>query len=399
MITNERILELLKEVEPEVIKCKTIIHENPELSLKEEKTSALILEEVKALGLEYERVGDYGIIAILRGASEGKTVMVRADMDALPVDESTDNLIGAKKSVSKNKGVSHACGHDAHVAMVIGAMKVLSKLRDEINGTVLFVFEQAEEIGAGIMPMMKALAKYNVSYSYGTHVYSGLESGKISVQAGPRMAAITSFNIRVVGKGGHVSRPDLTINPLMCAANIVGTINGIWTGEIDPTKTVTVAVSTLHCGEKNNVIADEAIFGGSLRYYDVTEGKKAFEGIKRVCEGVAAAHRCKIEYDRIFEAPYVVINDQYCSNVAEKSILDLFGEESIGECEPWFATESMALYLNKYPGVLAFLGIDDKEKGFGAGHHTREFDMNNNVLIKGTGASIKYVVNLLNNYI
>ncbi|MEG3030283.1 MAG: amidohydrolase, partial [Oscillospiraceae bacterium] len=369
--------------------------ENPELSLKEEKTSEKILEIVKSYNLPYEMVGDYGIIARLEGKNSGKTVMLRADIDALPVKESPENLKVKKLAVSKNEGVSHACGHDAHIAILLGAMDELCSVKDEINGTVLFVFEQAEETGSGIMPMLKALSKYKIDTCYGTHVYAGLKAGKISLQPGKRMAAITSFEIQINGKGGHVSRPDLTINPLMCAANILVNINNIWTNEVDPTKTVTMGMATMHCGEKSNVIADYATFGGSMRYYDVQEGKKAFESLKRVCECVAQAHRCTVEYKRIFEAPYIVNNDEQRSKVAIDGLTSLLGSEVIGECPPWFATESMSLYLAKYPGVFAFLGIEDVENGFGAGHHTKEFDMSDDVLKLGVAACVKYTVDSL----
>lgn len=223
----------------------------------------------------------------------GKTVLIRADMDALPVDESSMNLKEKKKYCSLNKGVSHACGHDAHMAMVLGAMKALSKIKKELNGNIVFAFEQAEEIGRGIGQMLAALEKYAIDTSFGIHVFAELEEGKISVQPGPRMAALTAFTVKIIGKGGHGSRPDLTINPLMCAANILVNLNTIWSQELDPTKVVTLGITTMHCGEKGNVVADCAEFSGSLRYTDIAEGKKAFTAIQRVCKNVAEANRCK----------------------------------------------------------------------------------------------------------
>lgn len=395
LICNEALWERLRAAEPKIREWKRWLHEHPELSKKEEKTSEYIVAQIKELGLEYEIVGDYGIIATLNSGKPGKTVLLRADMDALPVAESSDNLHGPKETVSQTVGVSHACGHDAHVSMTMGAMRVLCGLREELCGTVLFVFEQAEETGEEIYTMLAALEKYPIDTCYATHVYAGLDAGTISVQAGPRMAAMTSFAVKVIGSGGHVSRPDLVVNPLMCGANMLVNINNIWTNEVDPTKTVTMGFSMFHCGEKSNIIPDEAVFNGGMRYLDIAEGQKAFAAVKRVCECVAAAHRCRVEFPRIFESPYIVNNDEVCSARAEKGIRSILGDSFVDNCPPWFGTETMALYQDKYPGVFAFLGIRDIENGYGAGHHTTQFDMNNDLLVYGTAACVKYAIDSL----
>lgn len=181
LICNEALWERLRAAEPKIREWKRWLHEHPELSKKEEKTSEYIVAQIKELGLEYEIVGDYGIIATLNSGKPGKTVLLRADMDALPVSESSDNLHGPKETVSQTVGVSHACGHDAHVSMTMGAMRVLCGLREELCGTVLFVFEQAEETGEEIYTMLAALEKYPIDTCYATHVYAGLDAGTISL--------------------------------------------------------------------------------------------------------------------------------------------------------------------------------------------------------------------------
>lgn len=240
----------MDETEAAIIGWKDLFHQNPEISLREEHTSGKIVEIIEELGLSWERVGEYGIIAYLPGKKPGKTVLLRADMDALPVDESEMNLKGRKKCCSLKKSVSHACGHDAHMAMMLGAMRVLYQIREELEGNVIFAFEQAEEVGKGIDPMMAALEKYAIDTCFGIHVFAELEEGKISVQSGPRMAALTAFTVKVIGKGGHASRPDLTVNPLMCAANILVNLNTIWSQELDSTKVVTLGIAMMHCGKK-----------------------------------------------------------------------------------------------------------------------------------------------------
>lgn len=395
MIRNEQLHALLAETEPDIIAYRRWFHRHPELSGQEKLTGGHIRELLEGQGISCETVGEYGLIARIKGCAQGKTVLLRADMDALPVAESSRNLAGEKVCISEYPGVSHACGHDAHMAMILGAVLILNRLKDQLAGNVLAVFEQAEETGGGIEEMMAALEKYPVDTCYAAHVYAGLESGKISVEPGERMAAITAFTIRVKGKGGHASRPDLTVNPLMCMANMLVNINSIWTGEVNPTKTVTLGIGAMKCGEKGNVIADEGIFSGTMRYFDVEEGEKAFQSLQRVCQCVAQAHRCTVEYDRILQSKCAVVNDAACSLRAERGIRELLGDSAIGSCEPWFATESMSKYLASYPGVLAFLGISDRARGYGAGHHTKEFDFDEALLVQGTAAAVKYAIDSL----
>jgi len=394
MMTTEALQTALRQSENEVIAWRRWFHENPELSMKEQRTSEKIRAEIERLGLPYERVGEYGLLARLDCGGPGRTVLMRADMDALPVDESENNLAGPKRCVSQTPGVSHACGHDAHLAMQLGAMRVLCSLREQLCGTVLFAFEQGEEIGGGVLAMLQALDKHHIDCCWGVHVYAGLAAGKISVEPGSRMAAISAFTITVVGRGGHASRPDLAVSPLMCAANILVNLNNIWTCELDPTKTVTLGIAAFRSGEKGNVIADEASFSGSLRYYDTAEGEKAFAAVKRVSECVAAAHRCQIRYDRILQSS-AVCNTPDCAALAAESIGALLGRQVLGSCPPWFATDSMACYLERWPGVYAFLGIADPASGCGAGHHTREFDLDDRVLALGTAAGVAYVTKQL----
>lgn len=238
---------LLDEVASETIRNRHWLHEHPELSLAEKETSAFICRRMDELGIPWERVGEYGLIGRLE-CGPGKTVLLRADMDALPVEESPENLCRPKAAVSGTPGISHACGHDAHVAMLLSAMKVLSAARSRLHGTVLFCFEQAEETGKGVQPMLDALARYQVDTAWAIHVYAGLDSGKISVDPGARMAGLAAYTVRLNGKGGHISRLDLCHNPIMCGAQILSNLSMLWATGIDPTKTVTLGVGTFHAG-------------------------------------------------------------------------------------------------------------------------------------------------------
>lgn len=389
-----KLKDILEQLEPQTIKLRHNLHQHPELSLHEKNTSILIREKIEILGLPYEMVGEYGVVARLE-CGEGKTVLLRADMDALPVSESKTNLEFSKTAVSKVEGVSHACGHDAHMAMLLSSMEALCAIKEQLNGTVLFCFEQAEELGLGVMPMMKTLSKYKIDTAWALHVYAELESGKISVDSGSRMAGIAAFDIKLTGKGGHISRPDLCQNPILCATQIISNLNTLWASKINPTKTVTLGIGTFHSGEKSNIIPETAQFAGSLRYFDAVEGIKAYKEFKRVVQSISDLYHCSVTYVKDMEAPYIVVNDAVCSNLAKEAIEEVLGTGIVQSCDSWLATESMAVYLNKYPGILAFLGIKNTELGTGAGHHTPQFDVDDSVLKLGVAATVIYTIKYL----
>ena len=221
MLTNE-IIRLQAEAQQDyVIESRRTIHRFAEVSGKEFKTSAFIEEEIKKAGLPYEKAGDTGWIAILDTGKPGSRIALRADIDALLVPEEPNNLAGPRVVVSDDPHTSHACGHDAHTAMLLGAMRVLAEQRDNLTGVIYFCFEEGEEDGRGILAMLNQLSAHGVDVCWGIHVYAGLESGKICVSAGPRMAGAAGVGIKVIGRGGHGSRPDMSVNPVFCAASIL----------------------------------------------------------------------------------------------------------------------------------------------------------------------------------
>lgn len=396
---KKHIKGILNSIEQRAIHDRKYFHENPELSLKEKNTSDYIVNRIKELRLEYSMVGDYGIIAQLNGElGDGKTIMLRADMDALPINESKNNLKQKKKFSSNVDGISHACGHDAHMAILLSAMEALYQLKSTFKGRVLFVFEQAEEIGQGVQMMIEALSQYKIDACWGIHVYSELESGKICVDEGPRMAGVCGFTFKIKGQGGHSSRPDKCINPINTGVSIINTLNSIWATELDPIKTVTLGISNFQAGVKPNIIAEEAVISGSLRFFDKELGLKAFERLKEVVLSTSEIYNCKAEFTMEFVMPDPVINDRKYSMIAKESIKELLGNEVLQSCEPWFASESMERYLAESPGVFAFLGIKDEEYGSGSGHHTPEFDMDDKILKNGIAATVTYTLNALNTF-
>ena len=389
MLTNE-IIRLQAEAQQDyVIESRRTIHRFAEVSGKEFKTSAFIEEEIK-------KAGDTGWIAILDTGKPGSRIALRADIDALLVPEEPNNLAGPRVVVSDDPHTSHACGHDAHTAMLLGAMRVLAEQRDNLAGVIYFCFEEGEEDGRGILAMLNQLSAHGVDVCWGIHVYAGLESGKICVSAGPRMAGAAGVGIKVIGRGGHGSRPDMSVNPVFCAASILTNTATAWVNQITAGRTVTLGVTSIQGGEAPNVIPDTADILGSLRFFNDEEGEKAVRIFKNVAEHTAAMNNCQVQFDDRFCvlcAP--VINDEYYSNLISAALPEVLLENvTVSSCEPWYASESFSCYRRICPSVLAHLGINNPSYGSGAAHHNGFFDVDEGVLSTGVIATLKFVAML-----
>lgn len=396
MLTNE-IIRLQAEAQQDyVIESRRTIHRFAEVSGKEFKTSAFIEEEIKKAGLPYEKADDTGWIAILDTGKPGSRIALRADIDALLVPEEPNNLAGPRVVVSDDPHTSHACGHDAHTAMLLGAMRVLAEQRDNLTGVIYFCFEEGEEDGRGILAMLNQLSAHGVDVCWGIHVYAGLESGKICVSAGPRMAGAAGVGIKVIGRGGHGSRPDMSVNPVFCAASILTNTATAWVNQITAGRTVTLGVTSIQGGEAPNVIPDTADILGSLRFFNDEEGEKAVRIFKNVAEHTAAMNNCQVQFDDRFCvlcAP--VINDEYYSNLISTALPEVLPENvTVSSCEPWYASESFSCYRRICPSVLAHLGINNPSYGSGAAHHNGFFDVDEGVLSTGVISTLKFVAML-----
>lgn len=377
-----------------VIELKRYFHKYPELSGKEINTSRKIKEELKKLNIPYESAGDFGIVGTLKGKEEGKTIVLRADIDALPIVESDKNLNRKKTIVSSTPGVFHACGHDGHTAMLLGSAKKLSSKRDDFKGTILFCFEQGEEDGSGVEPMLEKLESKKVDGVWGIHLYSDLDTGKISVDEGPRMSGVYFFKVTVTGNGGHGSNPHQTIDPINCVVNILSNLSSIISREINPSDTSVLTIGKLNAGTAPNIIPDTANFEGTIRYFDPKVSRKILDSFYRIVEGISAAHNCKVEI-KMKQPGYPVINDCKLSKLAKKSVIKSIGEEYLINSKPWMASESIGYYLKRYPGVFAFLGIANKEIGTGAAHHNPAFDVDDLSLKKGVEVSVQFALDFL----
>ena len=396
MNLNEEIKKLADEYEPYIIDCRRKVHTFAEVAMQEDKTHAFILEEAKKLGLPYEEVPTTSVIVKMDTGRPGMVVALRADIDALPLAENPNNLAGPRTCVSEKGNTCHACGHDAHTSMLLGAMQVLYRMKDKLNGTVLFCFEEGEEPNSGVEALLKALEKYDVDRCWAIHVYAELEEGKMCVDPGPRMAGAAIIDVTFVGKSGHGSRPDLAVNPVFCGANFLNNLSVAFSNQITAGKTVTMGLTMFHAGEVGNVIPETARTQGSYRFFDLEEGKKAVRITKQVADHTAAMHNCKVEYGpRTDFIGGPTVTDPACAEVADRVLNEILPEGTVVHCDPWYAGESFRLWLEQYPAVFAFLGSKKPEAGEGAAHHNYKFDLNENVLKTGTISTVRFAVEWL----
>ena len=378
---KEKLLALAKAEEPRIIAWRRALHRFPEPGGQEERTAALVEQEALRLGLEVIHVGKTGRIAILDTGKPGKTVLLRADMDALPVPEHPENLMEKRCVISENPGCSHACGHDAHTAMLLGAMNVLCCIREELTGRVVFCFESDEENGSGWPVLLPVLEGMGIDRCFAIHVLSSLESGKLSIQPGGRMSGMVAVDAEFVGRGGHGSRPDLSVNPVFAAAAALSNLAVASANRIDPGETLTLGITAIQGGSVFNVIPDRARILGTMRYFKREIGQIALDMQKSVFDHTAAMYGCTVEYaprNRIYLEP--VVNDPECVRLARQSLPD----DWLADCGPWYASETFSVCMNRWPGALAFLGIKNEKLGSGAEHHNERFDVDESALWRGT---------------
>lgn len=398
-----KLSEQIEGIYPYAVKMRRYFHENPELTAKEFKTSALLKEEAQRMGLTIEAVpNDHrstgtGFIAILDTGKPGKTLGLRTDIDALPITENQDNLSGKRTVISKNPGVMQACGHDGHMAILLSTMEILVAMKDQLSGKIIFIFEEGEEASTGVYAMVDFLMTKNLDAIYGNHLYSGLESGKVAVSPGPLMSASLRIQMYIRGKGGHVSRPDLAINPVFAAAYIVTNLAGAWANQLPWGKTVTLGISQIQGSPARNVIADEAFIGGSLRYYDEDAGERAFEIIKNVASSVAQAHLCQVEFtsDSGPSARSVINEDKELVEYGQRAVETLFSEALVREYQ-WHASESFGHYKAVAPTLFTLVGTKNLEAGSGAEHHNEYFDLDEESLKYGIGTMTQFTIDYLN---
>lgn len=358
-------------------------HQNPELSMQETKTSEYIANLLTSWGICWERVGQHSLVGQI-GNPHAPGIVLRADMDALPIQETDFNLCQKKDCISVNPGISHACGHDAHMAMLLGALDFYTKHPELLkNRRVVFVFEEAEETGEGIAAVMHTLQKYTPSGFFGIHVYNPMPTGTICIDAGARMAGQYCLDIRFIGMEGHGARPDLARSPIFAAADFLTSLSTAFQNQIPPGEVATLGFGTIHGGSLRNIIPREVALTGTTRYFKSEILEIATQIIQRTARAICDIYGVEVAFGPE-HGPKMApcINDAMFSAKMRKAV-DKAVPGAVISVEPWYASESMSAYLDTYGGAIAHLGICNPKLGSGAGHHTPEFDIDEEALKLG----------------
>ncbi|MCZ2846332.1 MAG: M20 family metallopeptidase [Candidatus Bathyarchaeota archaeon] len=384
-----KVKELAKKYEDQVIAWRREFHENPELSWEEVRTGNRICEELTKMNIEFKRIAKTGVLGILKGDKPGKMVSLRADMDALPIKEAND--VPYK---SKNERVMHACGHDGHTAMLLGAAKILSLIKNEVEGTVIFIFQPAEEMGQGASKMIEAGAMKGVDAILGIHLWADLASGKVSLEPGPRMASTDRFKITIRGKGGHGSMPHQGVDAIVAASAVVMNLQSIVSREISPLEPAVVTIGKFNGGERYNIISEEALMEGTTRCFNPQLRDKFPTIIERMIKETAKAYRAKGELKYIFGHPSV-INDPQISQIASRAVINNFEEGSVIKLEKITGGEDFAFYAQEAPGVMALVGARNKSKGAMYPHHHKNFNIDEDALTIGTTLYSQFALDFL----
>lgn len=381
------IRKLAHEQKDYVIALRQEFHRIPEPSLQEFQTSQRIQSELDKLGIPYRVVAGTGVIATLEGKQPGKTLALRADIDGLSVTE-----VSEVEYKSKNHGFMHACGHDCHISMLLGAGKLLSEVKNELTGTVKLFFQPAEEVAAGAKNMIEAGALEGVDGIFGAHVWSDLKTGQVSVQEGPRMASCDIFTIQVKGKGGHGSAPHQGVDAVLTSAAIVMNLQSVVSRETSPLDSVVVSVGSLNSGTRFNVIASEGVLEGTTRTFN-PELRKELPGIlTRIIENTAHAYRAEATLEYQFLTP-VVINHPQCTQVAQIAVEKIGAQAS--SIEKVTGAEDFAEYLNHTPGVYAMIGVRNEAKGSVYPQHHPSYTVDEDALEIGTALYVQYALDFL----
>jgi carboxypeptidase Ss1 len=372
-------------IEPEIIRTRRAIHQTPELAYHEETTSKLVADRLEELGIQVKRkVGGTGVLGILKGPKPGKVVALRADMDALPLEEMAD--VDFK---SKVRGVMHACGHDTHVAMLLGAARLLAEHKGELHGIVKFFFQPAEEHGGrgGAKPMIEdgVMKDPKVDYVFGLHIDGTEKSGIFASRAGPICASPDRFTVRIIGKGGHGSEPHRTVDPVYVAAQVIIAVQGVSSRMIDPVQPFVITIGAIHSGTKENIIPDEAFMEGTVRTLDEATRKRAKSKVSRVVKGVSKAFGAKAVVQFEEDAYPVTVNDKKVTEQTMKILRKIPGTK-LKIMQPLLGGEDFSRFLHEAPGTFYFLGTVNPSKGCVYPNHSSKFKVDEDVLKYGSAS-------------
>ena len=371
-VTLETIHEAAQAVFDETVAQRRDFHMHPEVAFEEVRTAGIIAERLGALGLNVRRgVAQTGVVAVLEGAKPGRTVLVRADIDALPIHDEKD--VPYRSQIA---GKMHACGHDGHAAVLLSVAKILSERRGALSGRVVFIFQPAEETVGGAEVMLKggALSGITPDATIGLHLSSEYPVGTVALRAGPSMAATDSFRVAVQGSGGHAAKPHNCIDPIVIAARLIGSLQTLVARETDPQDSAVVSITSFHSGTAYNIIPETAELKGTLRTFLPETRRYLKERLETLCRSEAEAARAAATFTWVDTSP-AVINDAAMTERVRRVAAGVVGAENVLESARTMGGDDMACWLLQAPGCYFFVGGRNEALGADKPHHHPRFDL------------------------
>ncbi|MBK8432449.1 MAG: amidohydrolase [Chloroflexi bacterium] len=378
---------------PEMIALRRDFHRYPEIGFQEHRTSRIIAQSLQELGLEVQTgVGQTGVVGLLTGANPGPVVLMRFDMDALPIQEGT-----RAEYASLNKGMMHACAHDGHMTMGLTLAKIMSKYRDQMAGTLKFIFQPAEEGLGGAFAMIAdgVLENPTPDVAFAMHIWTPLELGTVQVTTGPAMAASSIFTLTIHGRGGHGAAPHEAVDPILAAGHIISALQSIVSRNVDPQESVVISLGQVQAGTTFNVIPEVVEIKGTVRSYSNEVHRMLYRRILEMARNLAAGFNCTVALETIAIVAAVVNSPEPTARVMEAAVQLVGAENVINKRE--MASEDMGYMLEEVPGCYFFIGGRNEAKGFNFPHHHPQFDFDERAMIHGVAtmgtAVASYVLN------
>jgi len=371
-----------------LIEIRREIHMYPELGFEEVKTSRLVSEWLERFGLEVQKgIAGTGVIGLLRGKSPGKTVAIRADMDALPIEE-----FNQVPYASQIKGKMHACGHDAHVTILLGVARVFSSFRDQVKGNIKWIFQPAEEGGGGGKRMVEegVLENPHVDAIFGAHVFPQIEIGKVGICEGKALASADRFTIKVIGQSGHAASPHLAKDPILVSGHLITQIHCIVSREVDPLDSAVITIGRVSGGSAFNIIPDEVELLGTVRALSPEIREKMRKRVEEIVRGVTQSFGVEYRFEYEYGYP-VLVNEPEMIKLVSSACAKGIGEEKVVEVQPSMGAEDFAFYLEKVPGAFFRLGIRNESKGIVHPYHNSRFDIDEDVLPFGVEMFVRII--------
>lgn len=388
---HAKIKEAIQTYNEELVELRRKFHREPELSWEEYKTTAFICEYLENLGIPYRKTEPTGVIATIEGGKPGKTVGLRGDMDALTVEELNKELPYA----SQEDGKMHACGHDAHTAMLLIAAKALNDIKEELPGNVRLIYQPAEEVATGAKAMVKQGAMDGVDNVFGIHIWSQMPTGKVSCNPGPSFASADLFTVTFKGRGGHGAIPQACIDAAVVASSFVMNVQSVVSRTVDPQQPAVLTVGKMVVGTRFNVIAENAYIEGTVRCFDPAVRDHIETLLKQYAEQVAAIYGATAEIDYV-HGTQAVNNDEYSAKLVQKTASEAFGEEVVYFEKPTMGGEDFSEYMMEAPGSFALVGCGNPEKDTQWAHHHGKFNIDEDALATGAELYAQYAWAYLN---